>query len=62
MKSEQQARNSRDLSDDKIMAILEYYLSLHEVDEVFTAIFDNQVEVADVIELIERFEFTEPEA
>lgn len=61
-KTEQQARNSRDMSDDKIVAVLEYFLSLHEADEIWNDIFDNQVEVADIVEKLDKFRFTEEEA
>ena len=58
MKTEQQARNSRDNTDEKLMAVLEYFLSLHEADEVFNMINDPQFEVADVIERLELMDFT----
>ena len=58
MKTEQQARNSRDNTDDKLMAVLEYFLSLHEADEIFNMINDPQFEVADVIERLELMDFT----
>ena len=58
MKTEQQARNSRDNTDDKLMAVLEYFLSLHEADEIFNMINDPQFEVDDVIERLELMDFT----
>ena len=58
MKTEQQARNSRDNTDDKLMAVLEYFLSLHEADEIFNMINDPQFEVADVVERLELMDFT----
>ena len=58
MKSEQQARNSRDNTDEKLMAVLEYFLSLHEADEVFNMINDPQFEVADVIERLDIMTIT----
>lgn len=61
MKTEQQARNSRDISDDKIVAVLEYFLSLHEADEVYNDIFDNTVTVEDLTEKLDYI-FTEKEA
>ena len=61
-KTEQQARNSRDISDDKIVAVLEYFLSLHEADEVYNDIFNNAVTVEDLIEKLDTYRFTEEEA
>lgn len=61
-KTEQQARNSRDISDDKIVAVLEYFLSLHEADEVYNDIFDNTVTVEDLTEKLDSYRFTEKEA
>ena len=61
-KTEQQARNSRDNSDDKIVAVLEYFLSLHEADEVYNDIFNNAVTVEDLIEKLDTYRFTEEEA
>ena len=58
MKSEQQARNSRDNTDEKLMAVLEYFLSLHEADEIFNMINDPQFEVANVVERLELMDFT----
>ena len=59
MKTEQQARNSRDNSDEKIVAVLEYFLSLHEADEIWNDIFDNQVEVADIVDKLDKFRDSE---
>ena len=56
MKSEQQARNSRDNTDEKLMAVFEYFLSLHEADEIFNMINDPQFEVDDVIERLDLSE------
>jgi hypothetical protein len=58
MKTEQQARNSRDNSDEKIVAVLEYFLSLHEADEIYNDIFNNKVEVSDIVEKLDLFRFT----
>jgi hypothetical protein len=61
-KTEQQARNSRDISDDKIVAVLEYFLSLHEADEVYNAIYDNTITVEELIGSLNDYTFTEKEA
>jgi hypothetical protein len=61
-KTEQQARNSRDISDDKVVALLEYFLSLHEANEVYNAIYDNTVTVEELIGLLNDYTFTEKEA
>jgi len=60
--TEQQARNSRDISDDKIVAVLEYFLSLHEADEVYNAIYDNTITVEELIGSLNDYTFTEKEA
>lgn len=56
MKTEQQARNTRDNTDEKLMQVLEHFLSLHEAEEIFDMINDPQVEVSDVIEMLENYE------
>ena len=61
MKSEQQARNSRDLSDCKVMAVLEFYVG-EDAEKVYEAIFDNQVEVNDLTDMLDDIKFTEKEA
>ena len=58
MKTEQQARNSRDNTDDKLIKVLEHFLSLHEADEIFNMINDPQFEVADIIERLDLMDFT----
>ena len=62
MKTEQQARNSRDNSDEKIVAVLEYFLSLHEADDIYNDIFNNEIEVSDIVDKLDSFRFTEKEA
>lgn len=61
-KTEQQARNNRDMSDDKIVAVLEYFLSLHEADEVYNDIFDNTVTVEDLTEKLDHYRYFVEEA
>jgi len=56
MKNEQQIRDTRNDTDDKLIKVLEYFLSLHEADEIFNMINDPQFEVDDVIELLEKYE------
>ena len=58
MKTEQQTRNSRDNTDDKLIKVLEHFLSLHEADEIFNMINDPQVDVADVVERLVLMDFT----
>lgn len=55
-KNESQIRNSPDDTDDKLMAVLEHYLSLHEADEIFDMINSNVFSVEDVINKIDEFE------
>ena len=56
MKTEREARMSPDVMEDKLIHVLEHYLSLHEAEELFSAIFDNQFEVEDIDELLEGYE------
>jgi len=56
MKNEQQIRDTRNDTDDKLIKVLEYFLSFHEADEIFNMINDPQFEVDDVIELLEKYE------
>ena len=58
MKTEQQARNSRDNTDDKLIKVLEHFLPLHEADEISNMINDPQFEVADIIERLDLMDFT----
>ena len=58
MKTEQQARNSRDNTDDKLIKVLEHFLSLHEADEIYNMINNPQFEVADIIERLDLMDFT----
>lgn len=39
-------------SEDKILKVLEYYLSLHEADAVFGMLYDPQFTSDDIIEYI----------
>lgn len=59
MKTELEARNSADTSDEKLMIVLEYFLSLHEADEIYDAIYDNQFEVEDVTQLLDKYKNNE---
>ena len=56
MKPEQQTRNSADNIDDKLIKVLEHFLSLHEADEIFNMINDPQFEVSDVETMLENYE------
>ena len=59
MTTEQQARNNRDTSDEKLMAVLEYFLlTKEEAERIYEAINDNQVEVADINEMLDQMQFT----
>ena len=58
MKTEQQARNSRNASDEKLMAVLEHFLFPQQAENVFKAINDNQIEMADIVEMLEQMQFT----
>ena len=37
-----------DLEDRKLVKILEYFLSLHEADEIYNMIFNNKCTVYDI--------------
>jgi len=54
MKTETEVRNSKDTTEEKVMAVLEYFLNQNDADEIYSAINDNQYEVKDIVELIER--------
>jgi len=56
MKTESQHRNTPDNTDDKLIKVLEYFLSLHEADEIFNIINDPKFEVEDVIKMLENYE------
>lgn len=55
MKTEAEARNSPDNTDNKLMKVLEYFLSLHEADEIFNMINNPLVEEADVINMLDNY-------
>ncbi len=55
MRTENEIRNSPDNTDDKIMAVLEYFLSLHKADEIFNMINDSQFDVSDVKNILDNF-------
>lgn len=46
-----------DNADEKLVKVLEYFLSLHEADEIFNMIFDESFNVADVLTKLEEFHF-----
>ena len=58
MKTEQQARNSRDNSDEKLMAALEYFLTTEQASDIYSAINDPIYEVGDIIEMLDDYTFT----
>ena len=55
MKTEAEARNSPDNTDNKLMKVLEYFLSLHEADEIFNMINNPLVEETDVINMLDNY-------
>lgn len=56
MRTEQEARNSPDNTEEKIMRVLEHFLSLHEATEIYDMISDPQCEVSDVDAMLENYE------
>jgi hypothetical protein len=56
MKSEQEPRNAPDSTDDKLIKVLEHFLSIHEADEIFNMINDPQFEASDVVGMLENYE------
>ena len=58
MKTEQKARNSRDNSDEKLMAALEYFLTTEQASDIYSAINDPIYEVGDIIEMINDYTIT----
>lgn len=55
MKSEQEVRNSPDNTNEKLEAVLSYFLT-KGINEVFNAINDPLFETEDVIELLNEFD------
>ena len=62
MKTEQQARNSADNSEHKVLALIEFFFATEDVEKIYDAIYDNQVEVNDFTDMIDDVKFTEKEA
>ena len=58
MKTEQQARNSRDTSDEKLIAALEYFLTAEQASEIYGAINDPLCEMGDIIEMLDDYTVT----
>ena len=56
MKTEQRQRDTRNDFDDKLINVLEHFLSFHESDEIFTMITDPACDVSDVVEMLENYE------
>ena len=48
-----------DLSENKLRKVLEYFLSLHEADEIFDNIFDDDITIEDILYSLEFFRQTE---
>jgi hypothetical protein len=45
---------NNDMFDDKLMKVLEHFLSLHEADEIFSALYDENVSEEDIIDILDR--------
>ena len=58
MKTEQQARNSRDNSDEKLMAALVFFLTTEQASDIYSAINDPFYEVGDIIEMLDDYTIT----
>ena len=58
MKTEQKARNSRDNSDEKLMAALEYFLTTEQASDIYSAINDPFYEVGDIIKMLDDYTIT----
>ena len=58
MKTEQQARNGRDTSDEKLIAALEYFLTAEQASEIYSAINDPLYEMGDIIEMLDDYTVT----
>jgi hypothetical protein len=56
MKTETESRNSKDTTEDKIMAVLEHFFWGEHVTEIYSAIHDNQCDVKDIETLISIYE------
>ena len=58
MKTEQKARNSRDTSDEKLIAALEYFLTAEQASDIYSAINDPLYEMGDIIEMLDDYTVT----
>ena len=58
MKTEQQARNGRSTSDEKLMSALEYFLTTEQASDIYSAINDPFYEVGDIIEMLDDYTIT----
>jgi hypothetical protein len=44
-----------DKIEKKLIWVLEYFLSLHEADEIYNAIYDDNVEVTDISKMLDDY-------
>lgn len=47
------------LTDNKLVKVLEFFLSLHEADEIYNMIYNDNVTVDEINNKLEDFKFTE---
>lgn len=45
--------------EDKLMQVLEYYLSLHEADEIFSMLFDDKYSNDDIVDKLDFYKNNE---
>ena len=56
MKTEQEARNSKDMTDEKMLYVLECFLMPDDAQEMFEAIKDNQLEIDDIELMLNKYD------
>jgi hypothetical protein len=47
--------DDNELKEKKILKILEYFLSLHEADEIYNLIFDDNADEGDIIHWLDEY-------
>lgn len=45
--------------EEKLIKVLEFYLSLHEADEIFSMIYDDEISVEEVTDKLKEYQNNE---
>lgn len=48
--------------EEKVMAVLEFYLSLHEADKIFSFIINDDKTVDDIIKLLKDYKISDTDS